>query len=264
MLNGLEGRNAVVTGSTSGIGLAIAETLAQQGSNVMLNGLGDASEIEQTRQKLARSTNRKIGYSAANMREPRQVSAMIDAAREAFGSVDILINNAGIQHVAPVDEFPEDKWDAITGHQSFGGLSRCQSGPARDERERLGPHRQCRLRPRPDRLALQVGLCRRQARHRRLHQSDRAGDRRGRHHLQCHLPRLCAARRWSRSRSTTRRKPHGIPREKVIRDVLLKSQPTKRFVEASRDRRAHRLPVQRCGRVHHRHRPADRWRLDSH
>src|SRR5262245_34596398 len=79
----------------------------------MLNGLGDSQEIEQTRQDLAGKTNRKIAYSNADMREPKQIRAMIDAAREAFGSVDILINNAGIQHVAPVDDFPEEKWDAV-------------------------------------------------------------------------------------------------------------------------------------------------------
>jgi len=109
----LEDKNAVVTGSTSGIGLAIAQGLAAAGANVVLNGLGDADEIEDTRAALEHSSGRRILYNGANMLKPQEIAALIEDAAADLGSVDILVNNAGIQHVAPIDEFPVDKWDAI-------------------------------------------------------------------------------------------------------------------------------------------------------
>ena len=109
----LKGRSALVTGSTSGIGLGIATGLAQAGVNVMLNGLGDAQQIEQIRSDLATRTGVKVAYSAADMTQPGQIAQMVRDAETAFGSVDVLINNAGIQHVSPVEQFPEAKWEQI-------------------------------------------------------------------------------------------------------------------------------------------------------
>ena len=109
----LKGRSALVTGSTSGIGLGIATGLAQAGVNVMLNGLGDARQIETLRADLAASTGVKVAYSAADMTQPEQIAQMVKAAEAAFGAVDVLVNNAGIQHVAPVEQFPEAKWEQI-------------------------------------------------------------------------------------------------------------------------------------------------------
>lgn len=109
----LNGKNAVVTGSTSGIGLGIAEALAAAGANVMLNGLGDAAAIEEIRAGLEAKYAVKVDYSPANMLKPDEIAAMVKGCESSLGSADILVNNAGIQHVAPVDEFPIDKWDAI-------------------------------------------------------------------------------------------------------------------------------------------------------
>jgi len=109
----LHHKNAIVTGSTSGIGLGIAEALSQAGANVMLNGLGDLEEIEATRSRLEKDHGVRVLYSDANMMEPDEIVGMVEAAREAFGSVDILVNNAGIQHVEPIETFPPAKWDAI-------------------------------------------------------------------------------------------------------------------------------------------------------
>jgi 3-hydroxybutyrate dehydrogenase len=112
---GLEGKTAIVTGSTSGIGLEMATGLAKAGCNILLNGLGDGDAIETTRARLAIDTQRKVLFSPANMLVPEQIVDMVAMAETELGSVDILINNAGIQHVAPIEEFPVEKWDAIIG-----------------------------------------------------------------------------------------------------------------------------------------------------
>jgi 3-hydroxybutyrate dehydrogenase len=109
----LQGKSAIVTGSTSGIGLGIARALAGQGATVMLNGFGDPDEVESIRNRLELEHGVKVVYSGADMLRPAQIHAMVAEAVRVFGGVDILVNNAGIQHVAPVDEFPPDKWDAI-------------------------------------------------------------------------------------------------------------------------------------------------------
>lgn len=109
----LGGKTALVTGSTSGIGLAMARSLAEAGANIMLNGLGDATEIEKTRATLAEETGRKVGYHGANMLKAEEIADAVAKTEETFGSVDILVNNAGIQHVSPIDAFPEDRWDAV-------------------------------------------------------------------------------------------------------------------------------------------------------
>jgi 3-hydroxybutyrate dehydrogenase len=109
----LSNKTALVTGSTSGIGLGIAQELAQSGANIILNGMGDAGLIEQTRAKLAADFGVKVLYSSADMSKPSDIAAMMTFAADELGGVDILVNNAGIQHVAPIEEFPDDKWDAI-------------------------------------------------------------------------------------------------------------------------------------------------------
>jgi 3-hydroxybutyrate dehydrogenase len=106
-------RSAIVTGSTSGIGLAIAKALAQSGHDVMLNGFGKPEEIEATRAGLADEYGVEVLYSGADMSNPDSIAEMIAAAEQAFGKIDILINKAGIQHVAPIEEFPPEKWDQI-------------------------------------------------------------------------------------------------------------------------------------------------------
>lgn len=109
----LKGKTAVVTGSTSGIGLGIAEGFAKEGINLVLNGFGDAAEIETIRAGLASKFGIKVTYDGADMSKPEQIETMMKKAAADFGGVDILINNAGIQHVCPVEDFPTAKWDAI-------------------------------------------------------------------------------------------------------------------------------------------------------
>jgi 3-hydroxybutyrate dehydrogenase len=110
----LSGKTAIVTGSTSGIGLGIAKALAKEGAKVVLNGFGDEAQIDAAKAEVAgQRQGAKVGYSAADMSKPKEIEAMVADAVKAHGSVDILVNNAGIQHVAPIDEFPPEKWDAI-------------------------------------------------------------------------------------------------------------------------------------------------------
>ena len=109
----IKGKNAVVTGSTSGIGLGIAKALAGAGANVMLNGFGDKAAIEAERAGIEKTFGVKAVHSAADMTKPAEIADMIRSAETTFGTVDILVNNAGIQHVAPIEEFPVDKWDQI-------------------------------------------------------------------------------------------------------------------------------------------------------
>jgi 3-hydroxybutyrate dehydrogenase len=107
------GKTALVTGSTSGIGLGIAQTLAAQGASVILNGFGDTQELERLRAGMAERHGVEVRYSDADMSRPEAIEAMMGRALAEFGSIDLLINNAGIQHVAPVEDFPVDKWYAI-------------------------------------------------------------------------------------------------------------------------------------------------------
>jgi 3-hydroxybutyrate dehydrogenase len=106
-------RHALVTGSTSGIGLAIARALAKEGADVVVNGFGDKAAIEGERSKIEKEFGVKAFYNGADMSKGPEIGAMIADAQAKMGSLDILVNNAGIQHVAPIEDFPPDKWDAI-------------------------------------------------------------------------------------------------------------------------------------------------------
>lgn len=109
----LKGKTALITGSTSGIGLAYAKALAAEGANIVINGFGDSDAIEKERQALEAASGARAIYSGHDLTRVEEIEAMMKEAAGVFGGVDILINNAGIQHVAPVEEFPLDKWDLI-------------------------------------------------------------------------------------------------------------------------------------------------------
>ena len=109
----LKGKTALVTGSTSGIGLAIARAMAEAGVDVMLNGFGDGAEIEKERSGLEKEFGIKARYSGADMSKPHEIAAMIADTEKEFGKLDILVNNAGIQQVANIEDFPVEKWDAV-------------------------------------------------------------------------------------------------------------------------------------------------------
>jgi 3-hydroxybutyrate dehydrogenase len=109
----LKGKSAIVTGSTSGIGLAVAQAFAAEGCNVMLNGFGDSGAIAKEREGMAKQFGVKVEYNGADMSKPAEIAGLVNKTKSAFGSVDILVNNAGIQFTAPIEDFPPEKWDAI-------------------------------------------------------------------------------------------------------------------------------------------------------
>jgi 3-hydroxybutyrate dehydrogenase len=109
----LAGKTALVTGSTSGIGLGMARALAAQGANVMLNGFGEPAQIEALRQEIEKTYGIQARYHGADMSKPAEIEDLMRSTEKAFGSVDILVNNAGIQHVSLVEDFPVEKWDAV-------------------------------------------------------------------------------------------------------------------------------------------------------
>ncbi|HZL30928.1 MAG TPA: 3-hydroxybutyrate dehydrogenase [Pseudolabrys sp.] len=109
----LKGKTALVTGSTSGIGLATARALAADGANIMINGFGDKAAIEKERAGLEKEFGIKARYSPADMSKPGEIAEMIATTEKEFGALDVLVNNAGIQHVANIEDFPVEKWDAV-------------------------------------------------------------------------------------------------------------------------------------------------------
>ena len=186
----LEGRVAIVTGSTSGIGLGIARGLAAAGASVVLNGFGEPRRSKSLLDNIASSFGVRATFSDADMSRPGDREPGRRDARASSKRVDILVNNAGIQHVAPLESFRR-RSGTPSSRSTFPRLStrRAPTLPGMRAQE-MGPDHQHRLGARAYRLAVQVGLCRGQARHRRPDQGDGARNRRGRHHLQRHLPRL--------------------------------------------------------------------------
>ena len=120
------GKTAIVTGSTSGIGLGIATALAGSGTNIVLNGFGPADAIDKIVSDLKRQHNVGVMYSSANIADPDEIEDMVEQTRTEFGGVDILVNNAGIQHVDPIEKFPVDKWNAIIAINLSGAFHTCR------------------------------------------------------------------------------------------------------------------------------------------
>jgi 3-hydroxybutyrate dehydrogenase len=135
MLNGkLSGKTALVTGSTSGIGLATARALAADGANIVINGFGDKAAIEAERAGLEKDFGIKAIYSPADMSKPAEIAEMIATAEKTFGTLDVLVNNAGIQHVANIEDFPVEKWDAVIAinlSSAFHGIRAAMPGMKR-------------------------------------------------------------------------------------------------------------------------------------
>jgi 3-hydroxybutyrate dehydrogenase len=224
----LEGETAIVTGSTSGIGLGIARALAQRGANVVLNGFGDAGEIEIVRAALAMEHNVEIAYDGADMSKPEAVGRMIEGAAAHFGRVDILVNNAGIQHVAPIEEFPLAEWDAILAINLSAAFHTTRAVFAGMRARRWG--RIVNVASAHALVASPYKAAYVAAKHGVLGLTKVTALEGAEHGITCNA--LCPGYVWTplvEKQIDSQARSHGIPREQVIRDVLLVNQPTKKF-----------------------------------
>jgi len=226
----LKGQSAIVTGSTSGIGLGIAQALAHAGANVTLNGFGDAAQIESIRSELQSASGSRIAYSRADMMQPAQIQRMVREAEETFGAVDILVNNAGIQFVSPVDEFPDEKWSQILTinlTSNFHSIKAALPGMKRRNHGRIvniasahglvaSPFKSAYVAAKHGVLGLTKTVA--------LEVAETG--------ITCNA--ICPG--YVRTplvegQIKDQAKAHGISEEQVVRGVILASQPNKRFVE---------------------------------
>ena len=224
----LAGKTAIVTGSTSGIGLGIAKALADAGANVVLNGLGNHDAIERTRMDLEKATGVTIGFDAADLSKAADTEMLIRRAESAFGKVDILVNNAGIQHVAPIEEFPVAKWDAILAlnlsavfhatRAAFGGMKARRFGRIINIASAHGlvasPFKSAYVAAKHGVVGLTKAVALEGA------------------EFNVTANAICPGYVWTplvEKQIDDQAKTHNIPREQVIRDVLLAQQPNKKF-----------------------------------
>ena len=224
----LAGRTALVTGSTSGIGLGIANALAAQGASLVLNGLGDARAIEMTRGELAERHQVEAYYHGADLSRADAVAEMVAYAADKAGPVDILVNNAGIQHVAPVEEFPPAKWDLILAINLSSAFHAIRAVlPAMKER---GYGRIVNIASAHGLVGSPFKSAYVAAKHAVLGLTKVVALEAAETPVTCNA--ICPGYVWTplvEKQIEDQAKSHGIPREKVITDVLLKAQPNKRF-----------------------------------
>jgi 3-hydroxybutyrate dehydrogenase len=227
----LAGKAALVTGSTSGIGLSIARALAEAGANVTLNGFGEPDEIERIRREIAAGAGVEVRYSAADVARGEQAAAMVREAERAFGRLDILVNNAGIQHVAPIHEFPPEKWEAIIAinlSHAYYTINAALSGM----RER-GYGRIINLASAHGLVASPYKSAYVAAKHGLVGLTKVVALECAEDDITCnaicpgfvHTPLV-------EGQIEEQASAHGMPRDRVVRDVILASQPSKRFVDA--------------------------------
>lgn len=227
----LDGKVALVTGSTSGIGLAIARALAEAGATIVLNGFGDSDTIEETQDELASDFGVTVAYSGADMADPAAIGDMIGRAHADFGALDILVNNAGIQHVAPLQDFPAAKWDAVIAINLSAAF----------HTTRLAlPAMLARHWGRIINVASAHGLVGSPyksayvaAKHGVVGLTKVTALETAEHGVTCNA--VCPGYVYTplvEAQIDAQAKAHGIGREEVIRDVLLAQQPNKRFAKA--------------------------------
>ena len=228
----LAGRVAVVTGSTSGIGLAVLEALAADGADVVMNGFGDPEAIEAKRVELVDRHDVRVLYEGADMGEPEEIKAMIDAARRAFGSVDILINNAGIQHVSPIESFPAEKWNAIIAINLTAAFHTIRASFG--EMKQRGWGRIVNIASAHSLVASPFKSAYVAAKHGILGLTKVAALEGAEHGVTANA--ICPGYVWTplvEKQIDEQAKAHGIAKDQVIKDVLLKNVPTKAFAQSA-------------------------------
>ena len=224
----LAGRGALVTGSTSGIGLGIARGLAGAGADLVLNGFGDAADVARLRDELEREFEVSVAYSGADMSRPDEIAAMIDEAARHLGAVDILVNNAGVQHVAPLASFPPEKWDSVLAINLTATFHTMRlTAPAMAER---GWGRIVNIASAHGLVASPFKSAYVAAKHGLVGLTKVAALEFAESGVTCNA--ICPGYVWTplvERQIDDQAAAHGISRDQVIRDVLLKNQPSKRF-----------------------------------
>lgn len=225
-------KTALVTGSTSGIGLAIARGFAKAGMNVMLNGLGEPAEIEKLRAELAADTGVEVRFDGANLMDPAEVTRLVEATEAAFGRLDVLVNNAGIQFVSPIEDFPIEKWNAIQqldlGAPFFAIRAAMRGMKARKYGRIINIASAHGLVASPFKSAYVA------AKHGLLGLTKTVALEGARDGVRCNA--LCPGYVFTplvEAQIPDTMAARGLTREQVINDVLLAAQPTKEFVRAA-------------------------------
>jgi len=224
----LAGKTAIVTGSTSGIGLGIARALAEAGANVVLNGLGDMDEIKRTRTTLEQATGVRVDFDGANLMDPAETAAMVQRTEKMFGRVDILVNNAGIQHVSPIEEFPDAKWNAIIALDLSAVFHATKAALKGMKERKFG--RVINVASAHGLVASPFKSAYVAAKHGVVGLTKVTALEGAEFNVTANA--ICPGYVWTplvEKQIDDQAKAHGIPREQVIRDVLLVNQPNKKF-----------------------------------
>ena len=226
----LNGRTALITGSTSGIGLGIARALAEKGANIVLNGLGDPQEIEVLRANLAAEFDIEVVYDGANMLKPEEITQMVKSAEKKFGAVDILVNNAGIQYVSAIEDFPDDKWQAIININLISNFHTIKAALPGMKKQNWG--RIINLASAHGLVASPFKSAYVAAKHGVLGLPKTVALENAEQQITCNA--ICPG--YVRTplvegQIEDQMKVHNLSREQVINDIMLVAQPSKRFVE---------------------------------
>lgn len=226
----LKSKCALITGSTSGIGLGIAKSFASQGCNIVLNGFGKAEEIAEIQNALKKEYSVEVHYSAADMSKPEEIRAMVAEAEKKFGAVDILVNNAGIQFVSAVDEFPEDKWAAIMAINLSSNFHTIKAVLPKMKERKWG--RIINVASVHGLVASPFKSAYVAAKHGVLGLTKTVALELANENITCNA--ICPGYVLTplvEGQIDGQAKVHNLPREKVISDVILASQPKKEFVQ---------------------------------
>ncbi|WP_262273230.1 3-hydroxybutyrate dehydrogenase [Microvirga yunnanensis] len=224
----LDDKVALITGSTSGIGLGVARSFASAGASVVLNGFGNSQEINDTLEGLQRATGSRVAYSAADMARPDEIADMVNLAIETFGRLDIVVNNAGIFHVGPIDQVPVEKWNAVLGINLSSAFHTIRLAlPAMRQQ---GGGRIINIASALALVGAPLTSAYAAAKHGIVGLTKVVALETAEDNITCNA--LCPGNVWTplaEAHIAEQVKTHGLPREQVIRNILLAEQPNKRF-----------------------------------